>query len=430
MYKKLLFLLVLFCAAVNAQWVQTAYRGSAYCFAVSPATSGTGSTNLFAGTVNGVFLTTNNGTSWTAINAGLPNRPVGSLAVIGTNLFAGTAGAGVFLLTNNDTSWTAANNGLTNANVSAFAVSITGASGVNLFAGTLGNGIYVSTNNGTSWLAVDSGLSNTDIRVLTVSSNGLIGGIPYLVAGTSSGVFLSTNNGTSWTTINAGLPNRAVGSLAVSPTGIAGTNLFAGTAGAGVFLSTNNGTKWTATSLTGASVQSFAVIGTNLFAGTAAGSVFLSTNNGTSWAQVDSGLTSASVNSLAVIGTSLFAATDSGVWVRPLSEMFTGVKNKQNNFPTSFSLQQNYPNPFNPTTMINYSVPKTSLVTIKVYDILGKEIATLVNEEKSAGNYSVQFSANGGYASGRNGGNLSSGIYFYRMQSGNYSQTKKLVLLK
>jgi hypothetical protein len=80
--------------------------------------------------------------------------------------------------------------------------------------------------------------------------------------------------------------------------------------------------------------------------------------------------------------------------------------------------------------MINYSVPKTSLVTIKVYDILGKEIATLVNEEKSAGNYSVQFSANGGYASGRNGGNLSSGIYFYRMQSGNYSQTKKLVLLK
>jgi hypothetical protein len=70
--------------------------------------------------------------------------------------------------------------------------------------------------------------------------------------------------------------------------------------------------------------------------------------------------------------------------------------------------------------MINYSLPKSGLVTIKVYDILGKEIATLINEEKSAGNYSVQF----------NGNSLSSGIYFYRMQAGSFVQTKKLVLLK
>jgi hypothetical protein len=86
----------------------------------------------------------------------------------------------------------------------------------------------------------------------------------------------------------------------------------------------------------------------------------------------------------------------------------------------SFILNQNYPNPFNPATIINYSIPKTSLVTIKVYDILGKEVATLVNEQKIAGNYSVQFDA----------GNLSSGIYFYRMQSGSFSQTKKLTLMK
>jgi hypothetical protein len=88
--------------------------------------------------------------------------------------------------------------------------------------------------------------------------------------------------------------------------------------------------------------------------------------------------------------------------------------------PDKFELMQNFPNPFNPSTTINYSVPKTSLVKIKVYDILGKEITTLVNEEKSAGNYSVQFI----------GGNLSSGIYFYRMQAGNFVGTQKLILLK
>jgi hypothetical protein len=89
--------------------------------------------------------------------------------------------------------------------------------------------------------------------------------------------------------------------------------------------------------------------------------------------------------------------------------------------PTQYSLSQNYPNPFNPATMINYSVPKAGLVTIKVYNVLGKELATLVNEQKTAGNYSVPFTATGGYASG---------VYFYRMQAGNYSQTRKLILLK
>ncbi|MGA7720150.1 MAG: T9SS type A sorting domain-containing protein [Ignavibacteriaceae bacterium] len=84
-------------------------------------------------------------------------------------------------------------------------------------------------------------------------------------------------------------------------------------------------------------------------------------------------------------------------------------------------MQQNYPGPFNPSTTINYSVSKACLVTIKVYNILGKEVATLVKEQKPAGSYSVQFSTNNGYASG---------TYFYRMQAGSFVQTKKLLLLK
>ena len=85
-----------------------------------------------------------------------------------------------------------------------------------------------------------------------------------------------------------------------------------------------------------------------------------------------------------------------------------------------FSLLQNYPNPFNPTTTIKYSIPKKSYITLKVFDILGKEIETLVNEEKTAGNYHVEFNAS----------NLPSGVYFYRIQAGSFNQVRKMILLK
>ncbi|MCU0413578.1 MAG: T9SS type A sorting domain-containing protein, partial [Ignavibacteriaceae bacterium] len=88
--------------------------------------------------------------------------------------------------------------------------------------------------------------------------------------------------------------------------------------------------------------------------------------------------------------------------------------------PENISLSQNYPNPFNPSTRIEYSIPQSGLVTIKIYDILGREVATLVNEEKQRGVYSISFDATG----------LASGIYFYRIQFGNFVQTKKLTLLK
>ncbi len=98
-----------------------------------------------------------------------------------------------------------------------------------------------------------------------------------------------------------------------------------------------------------------------------------------------------------------------------------------NNLPMGFSLSQNYPNPFNPTTTIKYSIPivetrysASPIVLLKIYDVLGSEIATLVNEEKAPGNYEVVF----------NGANLPSGIYFYKMSCGNFSETKKLVLMK
>jgi hypothetical protein len=98
----------------------------------------------------------------------------------------------------------------------------------------------------------------------------------------------------------------------------------------------------------------------------------------------------------------------------------TGIGNTGNGIPSEYSLSQNYPNPFNPSTIINYSIPVSGFVTLKVYDLLGREVATLVNGNAPAGNYSVDFYA----------GNFSSGLYFYKLESGSFSDTKKSVISK
>ena len=94
--------------------------------------------------------------------------------------------------------------------------------------------------------------------------------------------------------------------------------------------------------------------------------------------------------------------------------------NVDSELPTMISLVQNYPNPFNPTTTIKYQIPELSFVTLKVYDVLGREVAILVNEKKSVGSYEVEFNAT----------SLPSGVYFYRLQAGSFVETKKMVLMK
>jgi hypothetical protein len=96
-----------------------------------------------------------------------------------------------------------------------------------------------------------------------------------------------------------------------------------------------------------------------------------------------------------------------------------GLKNEVNH-SVGYYLSNNYPNPFNPSTQIAYQVPESAHVTLTIYNTLGKEVATLVNEEKLAGTYYINFNAS----------NLASGIYFYNMKTDHYSQTKKMILLK
>ena len=98
--------------------------------------------------------------------------------------------------------------------------------------------------------------------------------------------------------------------------------------------------------------------------------------------------------------------------------------------PQEFLLYQNYPNPFNPGTKIKYLIPQNSFVNLKVFNMLEQQITTLVNEEQKTGEYTLDFFSNGRSTSGGNASGLASGIYIYRLQAGNFSSTKKMILIK
>ncbi|HEX2869010.1 MAG TPA: T9SS type A sorting domain-containing protein [Ignavibacteriales bacterium] len=131
---------------------------------------------------------------------------------------------------------------------------------------------------------------------------------------------------------------------------------------------------------------------------------------------MDNGLPKTQIYSLASNDRYLFAGgTINGIWRRQLSEMID-VKE----LPDNFLLYQNYPNPFNPGTTITYSLPKQAFVELKIYDLLGREVTTLVNQEQKADEYKVQF----------DGSNLPSGMYIYSIQAGEFRASKKLLLIK
>ncbi len=404
--KNIYYLIVISCTVfsslLNAQWIRNnGPNGGVHSFAVFD-------TNLFAGTVGGIiYRSTNNGTSWTAVFGG---TGADAIAVSDTNIFAATDG-GVYRSTNNGATWTVS--GLTGVSPQALAITDT-----NLFAGTFQSGVYRSTNNGASWTAVNSGLTGTALYITA-----LFAYETNLFAGTwGSSAYRSTNNGTTWTSASNGLTSNNVHAFTISPNLAGDTNLFAGTYfGNGVYLSTDNGTSWTAVNngLTNNNVRALAVSDTNLFAGTDGGGVFHSTNNGTSWTAFNTGLTNNVINALLVSGTNLFAGTNDGVWRRPLSDI-TAVEDQSNEIPSQFTLEQNYPNPFNPTTTIGYVLQEKGSTKLTLMNTLGEEVAILVNEEQDKGFHKVDFNAN----------NLPSGVYLYKLQAGNFTETKKLMLLK
>jgi hypothetical protein len=267
------------------------------------------------------------------------------------------------------------------------------------------------------WEQVSNGMGNIIGMSLASSGNNIFCGSNY-------GVYLSTNNGTNWTQTT--LNNRNVYSLAVN-----GNNIFAGTYQYGVYLSTDNGINWSQTSLSNQVVNALVANGNNIFAGTNPNGVYISNDNGNSWTQKNEGMGNLYIRSFCILNNYLFAGSQTaGVYRRPLGEI-TANQIITNEVPLQFSLSQNYPNPFNPVTKIKFDIPMDSRlrgndkVVLKVYDVLGKEVATLVNEQLKPGTYEVEF----------DGTNYQSGVYFYQLVVSSeqlviYKETKKVILMK
>ena len=403
--------LSLLSTGTQAQWVRGNIPASIDCYSLAVLGTYTfaGCRSRSTANLTGVYVSTDNGATWRLPTHQLSTTEAycGAFAFIGPNLFVGRYLGGVLLSTDNGNNWTSVSEGLEKLNVGCLAVS-----GTNLFAGTFTPaGVFLSTNNGANWNEVSSGLEG-DINALAVSGTRIFAGTD------GSGVYMWTNNGTSWTAVDSGLTNKRVWCLAVS-----GSYLLAGTNGGGVFRSTNNGTSWTAVNLglTSLVVWSLLATGTNVFAGTGGYGVSLSTDNGANWTDTGGGLPPSNVYALAISGPYLLAGMgNNGVWRRPLSELIVDVREPETNLPNQYSLEQNYPNPFNPATAIQFSLPRSSFVTLKVFNLVGEEVATLISENLRAGKYSTEWNA----------GHVASGVYFYRLVAGSFVETKKLLLLK
>jgi hypothetical protein len=154
---------------------------------------------------------------------------------------------------------------------------------------------------------------------------------------------------------------------------------------------------------------------------TRGGNIHGTTNLGTSWTQTYTGTPALWATSIAVTSGCL-AGWSSGATgtVVKLNGTPVAVNNNNNEVPNVYRLEQNYPNPFNPTTTIRFSIPKEGNVELRVYDLLGREIAVLVNEFKPIGSYSVDFDASA----------IASGVYFYSLKSADFAGTKKMALIK
>ncbi len=399
-----------FCFDLQAQWINCngPYGGSIFALENN-------SELVIAGTYNGIFVSTNNGLSWTQRNFGIPQIPITSLLVKGNTIFAGTETqlgvGGIYKSTDNAISWIPANNGLTVSAISRIFSIV--ASDSALYASAYGKGVYKSFDNGDNWFEINSGLTSTAVRNLAQSSG-------YIYCATEGGIYRSSNSGLGWVKLSNGLPTGAVFSI-----GAVGEFVYTSFFTNEIFRSTNYGLFWTDITggLPAAIIPPYAFFGANkynVFAGTYGNGIYHTSNFGVNWTAQSQGLPdSTTVSCFTIKDTTMFAGTIYGAFRRPVSQL-VGIRQISSAVPGSFALEQNFPNPFNPKTVIRFSLSQTQNVTLKVYDILGKETASLINEKMLPGTYEYSFNA----------ANLSSGIYFYKLTAGSFSQTKKMLLSK
>ncbi len=364
-----------------------------------------------------IYRTTNQGTSW--FQANTPFQYAYNFVSRPGELYACT-GSGIYLSTDNGVSWLSRSNGLPNYPVNDVAfhsATLVAALGEYFAQGNYG-GVFTSTDGGISWSA--AGLSNQFMRAVASSGNYILASATNFFA--SSGMYRTSNYGQTWEQVTSGLPSNVFVLSFLNR----GDAVYAATS-RGVYITTNSGSTWTAANLgfeSGTAVYRLTQTASAILCVTTTG-IYVSTDEGMSWRRVNDGFrTLTQTYSLAVNSGQAFAGTSQGLWRRPIDEI-TGIPE---HVPYAFPLYQNYPNPFNPTTEIRYQTSEVSHVTLKVFDLLGREVATLVDAVQGAGFKQVEFDAKG----------LASGVYFYRLlarplsggQADGFTQTKKLILLR
>ncbi len=415
----LLIFFICFACTANAQWVMVDSCGMPESFASDGK-------YIYVGLRGGpdkpnILRSSDGGESWENVGRALPAQSdVMSLCASEHRIVAGAHYAGVFISSDYGDSWTQ----------TAFDPSQYGriydlllvdsliyagsGSSIEWHDPTIEqSGLFVSTDNGCSWARSDSGIRDTSDLYPSVYAFATIGSTIF--AGTDHGVFSSNNGGRAWTWDSIGITTRSFA--------VIDSTLFAGNGR--VWRSSDMGATWTAGPAIGALY--LAASGNILIAGTSIEGVCLSTNMGDSWKPVNDGLDTNSlwIWSLSVMEGYMYAGAGKGLWRRALSEV-TSVEESTPEAPKTFELKQNYPNPFNPSTKLSYQLAAVSSVSLKVFDLLGREVANLVDGVRKPGYYSITF----------DGSHLSSGIYFARFfvkslsGGGLLMQTKKMLLLQ
>jgi photosystem II stability/assembly factor-like uncharacterized protein len=348
-----------------------------------------GARELYAGTSGGVFRTSDFGDKWEALLKGLDDTEVRAIAVNSAGkVFAGTWYEGIYILDENN-QWIQSNNGINQSRISVRALTIDENDWI--YAGLYySGGVYRSTDNGNSW---HQSLDAINIlEILSIKDSLLFAG--------GYGLYRSTDYGESWEL--CAFDGKPINGIARDKFGRA---LVIADYQDGVYISSDRGYSWSSMGLEGGNKQSITVSDNGLvYVGTGNG-VYRKINDGFIWEHLLDGMTH--LYSAALIcnnDNTVFAGTLGGGVYRSI-DYSTSIKNDSEIKIDSYHMSQNYPNPFNPVTTIKYKIPELSYVKLKVYDVLGNEVATLVNEEKPSGNYEDEWDATG----------LPSGIYFYRL---------------
>ncbi|MCP4178289.1 MAG: hypothetical protein GY756_11025, partial [bacterium] len=312
MKKKILFLL-LFLISINFSQAQWQHIIGTPTEVIGSIVNGN---NLIAGSgyQEGIFLSTDDGNTWTAVNTGIPNYDIAlfsSIAISGNNIFAGFSslyqGAGIFLSTNSGSNWTAVNTGLTDSNIVDIVVM-----GNNIFARSHSHGVFLSTNNGNSWTNLPSSIiPGHSFFDLAANSTTL-----FMAMG--DGVYRSTDNGNTWTlAIGIDVTGDSPRRLAVF-----GNTIFAIAFYSGVWVSTDNGSTFTNKGLSTFHPTDITHSGNNFFVVTQDGvQCYMTSNNGNNWTGIGTGLptycSSLNVNSNYLY----FFPSWNSLYRRPLSEL-------------------------------------------------------------------------------------------------------------